>query len=153
LEPVVAGGAAVAALAALLALVVGVSRTAFAMADEGDLPRPLAAVHSTQRVPHVAEIVVGVSVVVAVLVSDLVAAVSISSFAVLLYYAVANAAALRLRPDERRWPRWLAVAGLASCLLLAASLPLGTMIRGMVALVVAMMLRAVVLARRGLTPT
>lgn len=42
LEPVVAAGAAVAALGALLSLQAGVGRTAFAMASAGDLPARLA---------------------------------------------------------------------------------------------------------------
>ena len=76
----------------------------------------------------------------------LVAALSFSAFAVLLYYAITNAAALRLSVDERRWPRWLAWAGLASCILLAASLPGRTIALGTGALAVAMLGRE--LARR-----
>jgi basic amino acid/polyamine antiporter, APA family len=143
LVPVATVAAAVAALAALLALVAGISRTAFAMASEGDLPRPMSAVHPTRRIPHVAEIVVGLAVVVAVVAGGLVAALSFSAFAVLLYYAVTNAAALRLSAAERRWPRWLAWAGLASCILLAASLPWPTIALGVGALAVAMLGREV----------
>ena len=36
---------------------------------------------------------------------------------------IANASAWTLRPQERRWPRWLAGFGLAGCLILAATLP------------------------------
>ena len=148
LVPVTTIGAAIAALAALLALVAGISRTAFAMAHENDLPSPLSAVHPTRKIPHVAEAVVGIAVVVAVLSGGLVAVLSFSAFSVLLYYAITNAAALRLRPHERRWPRWLAWAGLASCLLLAASLPWRTIALGVAALAIAMLARAVVTARR-----
>jgi APA family basic amino acid/polyamine antiporter len=91
--------------------------------------------------------VVGLAVVVAVLSGGLVAVLSFSSFSVLLYYAITNAAALRLRPDERRWPRWLAWAGLASCLLLAASLPWRTIALGMAALVIAMVSRGLLRRR------
>lgn len=147
LAPVTTAGAAIAALAALLALVAGISRTAFAMAHERDLPTPLAAVHPTRRIPHVAEIVVGVAVVVAVLSGGLVAVLSFSAFSVLLYYAITNTAALRLRTDERRWPRWLAWAGLVSCLLLAASLPWQTIALGAAALTIAMLARTIVTAR------
>jgi APA family basic amino acid/polyamine antiporter len=119
------------------------------MADQGDLPRLLAAVHPTRRVPHRAEAAVGACVIVAVLAGGLVAALSFSAFAVLLYYAVANAAAWKLHGEERRFPRWLAAAGLASCLLLAASLPLETVLRGFVALTIVMALRAIVRSRAG----
>ncbi|HSJ60128.1 MAG TPA: APC family permease [Jiangellaceae bacterium] len=151
LAPVTTAGAAIAALAALLALVAGISRTAFAMAHENDLPSPWSAVHPTRKIPHVAEIVVGLAVVVAVLSGGLIAVLAFSSFSVLLYYAITNAAALRLRPEERRWPRWLAWAGLVSCLLLAASLPWRTIALGVAALVIAMLGRTIVTARRPAT--
>ena len=57
-------------------------------------------------------------------------AIGFSSFAVLVYYAIANASALTLAPDERRWPRALAGAGLVGCALVAISLPLYTIIAG-----------------------
>jgi basic amino acid/polyamine antiporter, APA family len=84
LVPITTIAAAVAALAVLLALVAGISRTAFAMAAEADLPGPLAAVHPTRQIPHVAETVVGVAVIAAVLAGGLVAALSFSAFTVLL---------------------------------------------------------------------
>jgi basic amino acid/polyamine antiporter, APA family len=130
LEPVVRLGAAVASLGVLLSLQAGLSRTGFAMAANRDLPGALAAVHPRYRVPHRAELAVAGLVAVAVLAVDLRGAIGFSSTLVLVYYAVANAAALTLRPAERRWPRWLAGAGLAGCLLLAASLPVSSVLSG-----------------------
>jgi basic amino acid/polyamine antiporter, APA family len=49
----------------------------------------------------------------------------VSAGAVLVYYAVANAASLRLTAEERRWPRVLAVVGLLGCVTLAISLITG----------------------------
>jgi APA family basic amino acid/polyamine antiporter len=123
LSPIVRIGATVASLGVLLSLLAGVGRTAFAMAGNGDLPRFLAAVHARHRIPHRAELVSGALVVVIVLVADVRDAIGFSSFAVLFYYAIANASALTLRADERHWPRGLAAAGLAGCVLLAFSLP------------------------------
>ena len=54
---------------------------------------------------------------------DVRGAIGFSSFAVLSYYAIANASAWTLSPHERRWPRWLAGIGLAGCALLALTLP------------------------------
>jgi basic amino acid/polyamine antiporter, APA family len=130
LEPVVRLGAAVASLGVLLSLQAGLSRTGFAMAANRDLPGTLAAVHPRYRVPHRAELAVAGLVAVAVLAVDLRGAIGFSSTLVLVYYAVANAAAWTLRPAERRWPRWLAGAGLAGCLLLAASLPASSVLAG-----------------------
>jgi basic amino acid/polyamine antiporter, APA family len=130
LEPVVRAGAAVASLGVLLSLQAGVSRTGFAMAANRDLPGALAAVHPRHRVPHRAELATAGLVAVALLAIDLRGAIGFSSTLVLVYYAVANAAAWTLGPAERRWPRWLAGAGLAGCLLLAASLPAASLLAG-----------------------
>ena len=91
--PVVRVGAALASAGALLALVAGLGRTSLAMAREGDLPRWLDAVHPRFQVPHRAELTVAAVVVVLVLLVDLRGAIGFSSFGVLLYYFVANAAA------------------------------------------------------------
>ena len=123
--------AVVAALGALLALVAGVGRTVLAMAREGDLPRPLAAVHERYAVPHVAEVAVAVIVCVLVLTTDLRGAIGFSSFGVLLYYAVANASALTQDPAHRRYPRLVAGVGLVGCLTLAVAVPVGSLVAGL----------------------
>ncbi|MGH8883641.1 MAG: APC family permease [Egibacteraceae bacterium] len=128
--PVVRVGAAVASLGVLLSLLAGVSRTAFAMAANGDLPRALDAVHPRYRVPHRAEIAVAALVAVAAATLDLREAIGFSSVTVLTYYAITNASALTLSPHERRWPRWIAAAGLAGCLAFTASLPPSSVIAG-----------------------
>jgi APA family basic amino acid/polyamine antiporter len=135
LAPVVRVGGTVAALGVLLSLIVGVSRTAFAMAANGELPRWLDAVHRRHRVPHHAELAVGIVVSVVVLVADLRGAIGFSSFAVLTYYAIANASAWTLPAEHRRWPRWLAAVGLAGCVVLAFTLPTTSVVGGTVVLV------------------
>jgi basic amino acid/polyamine antiporter, APA family len=127
-------GAALAALGVLLSLLVGVSRTLFAMAATRDLPPWLAAVHPRHQVPHRAELVVGAAVVGVLSIADVGEAIGFSSFNVLVYYAVTNASALTLSSSERRWPRVLAVSGLGGCALVAASLPQATVVGGLVVL-------------------
>jgi len=122
IEPLVRVGAAVAAFAVLLPLLAGVSRTVLAMATYGDLPSGLAAVSSRHSVPQRAQLGVMVAVLLVVLTGGLVTAVAVSAGAVLVYYAVANAASLKLTAEERRWPRLLAVVGLLGCVTLAISL-------------------------------
>lgn len=121
--PVVRVGAAAASLGALLALIAGIGRTTLAMAREGDLPRFLAAVHPSYRVPHRAELVLGMIVIAVILVADLRGAIAFSSFGVLLYYFVANLAAIGQDTAARRFPRWLQVLGMGGCLLLVVTLP------------------------------
>ncbi|MBY0290382.1 MAG: APC family permease [Mycobacteriaceae bacterium] len=134
LEPVVRIGAAVAALGSLLALVLGVSRTTLAMARDHHLPHALAAVHPRFGSPHRAEVAVGIVVAVAAALVDVRDAIGFSSFAVLLYYAIANASAWTLEPEGRRHWAWAARIipglGLAGCLLLAFTLPLSSVIVG-----------------------
>lgn len=130
--PVVRIGATIASLGVLLSLIVGVSRTIFAMSSSGDLPGFFAAVHPRYRVPHRAEIAVGAVVAAIAALADLRSAIGFSSFAVLLYYAVANAAAFTLMPSERRWPRWIPAAGFMGCLIVALSLPIKSVVGGLV---------------------
>lgn len=124
LVPVVRVGAAVASLGVLVSLLAGVSRTVFAMAADGNLPRRLAAVHERHRVPHRAAVTVGAVVVGVVVVVDVRGAIGFSSFTVLTYYAIANAAALTLREPTRRHLRLVAAAGVTGCVVLALTLPL-----------------------------
>lgn len=123
---VVSAGAAAACLGALLALVAGVGRTAMAMAREGDLPRSLGTIRGQHAVPVVAELTVCVAVIVLLLSADVMTVVGFSSFGVLLYYAVANAAAFTLTRHPGYAPRWLNAVGFTACLVLAATLPIGS---------------------------
>jgi len=148
LAPVVRAGATLAALGALLALIAGVGRTSLAMARNRDLPGWLAAVHPRHRVPHHAEIALAVVVGVAVSTVDLRDVIGFSSFGVLVYYAIANAAAFTQPSEQRRWPRWLNVLGLVGCLVLVATLPWQSALAGVAMFAVGLGGRAVVLAAR-----
>ncbi|MEU8059637.1 APC family permease [Microbispora bryophytorum] len=130
LAPVVRAGAAVAATGSLLALILGVSRTTLAMARDRHLPHALAAVHPRFKVPHRAELAVGAVVAILAATADLRGAIGFSSFGVLVYYALANASAWTLGPEEGRPPRAVPAVGLAGCLVLAFSLPLSSVVSG-----------------------
>jgi APA family basic amino acid/polyamine antiporter len=126
----------------------GIGRTVLAMAREGDLPRWLGAVHPRFRVPHHAELVLAVVVCLLVLAADLREALGFSSFGVLIYYAIANVAAITQPAEHRRWPRALNVLGLVGCLTLAAALPVGSIVAGVVMFAVGLLGRWVVLRQR-----
>ncbi len=132
--PFVVAGAALASLGALVPLLMGISRTTAAMAADGHLPRPLASVSERYGVPYRAEAVVTAVVIVLVLVADLSGAISFSAFGVLVYYAITNASALRLGPDENRPPLMAPVTGLVGCVVLATSLPLPVVVAGVLVL-------------------
>jgi APA family basic amino acid/polyamine antiporter len=142
-EPVVRIGAATASLGALLALLAGVGRTCLAMARERDLPSTLAHVHPAHRVPDHAQVVIAIAIVVLVLVADLRGAIGFSSCGVLVYYAVANLAALRQPAEQRQWPRALNVLGLVGCLVLVVTLPAVSVLGGVGVLAVGVVGRAV----------
>jgi APA family basic amino acid/polyamine antiporter len=114
---VIAGGL-VATSGVLLTTILAVSRVIFAMARGRELPGPLAGIDSRYRSPAPAIAVTGAAMLVSVMLADLTVAVAVSSFAYLLYYGIANAAATRLDPKTRRFPRIVSVIALVSCLAL-----------------------------------
>ncbi|MCB9892831.1 MAG: APC family permease [Planctomycetes bacterium] len=119
IERVVGLGAMLAMLGVLLNLVLGLSRVWLAMGRRGDMPGVLARVNPSGTTPVPAVIVTGLVILGLVLIGDVKKTWSFSAFTVLVYYAITNAAALRLPAEQRRYPRALAVAGLLSCLFLA----------------------------------
>ncbi|WP_437583112.1 APC family permease [Paramicrobacterium sp. CJ85] len=135
-QPIVQIGAAAASLGALLALMAGIGRTGLSMAREGDLPRPLAAVHEKWRVPHRVEIVLAIVSITLVLTVDLRGAIGFSSFGVLLYYAIANLSAWTQRSENRRFPRWLQALGMVGCVALATAVPWPSLLAGVAVLAV-----------------
>lgn len=112
--------AVLAAGAVLLSLIAGIGRTVFAMGDEGDAPRALAAVSRTTGVPYRAEILAAALAAGVALIGGLGGALALSGVSILVYYAVAHAAAWR------RWPRVgvrvVAGLGLLGCLGIAGTL-------------------------------
>ncbi len=121
--PIIAWGVSVAActamLGVLLNLILGVSRVVLAMGRRGDLPAATATFNASKTTPWVAVLLVGGSIGVAAAVGGIKAAWSFSAFTVLVYYAITNAACLRLPADQRLYPRAFAWTGLAACLGLA----------------------------------
>ena len=152
LAPVVRVGAALAALGALLALIAGIGRTSLAMGRHRDLPGWLAAVHPRYRVPHHAE--AGLAVVVSIVVAtvDLRAVIGFSSFGVLIYYAIANAAAFTQPRGQRRWPRWLNLLGVTGCAVLVATLPWQSVVAGVAMFTLGLAGRAAIVAARSRRP-
>lgn len=140
-SPVVRIGASVAALGALLGLIAGVGRTSLAMARNRDLPNYLSAVHPKYKVPHHAEVALAAAVCATVLVVDLRGAIGFSSFGVLLYYFVANVAAWTQPREQRRFPRFLPVVGAIGCLGLVATLPISSVLGGVVVFAVGVAIR------------
>ncbi|HEX2143911.1 MAG TPA: APC family permease [Glycomyces sp.] len=126
LKPLVVVGAGIAVAGVLLSLLAGIGRTSLAMARDRRLPGGLTSVSARFGVPWAAEVAASVLVLVLVATLDLAGAIGFSSFCVLVYYAIANASAVTL--DRRASIPWL---GLAGCLLVAASLPMSSVLGGL----------------------
>ncbi|NLT25258.1 MAG: APC family permease [Microbacteriaceae bacterium] len=140
--------AALAALGALLAGIAGVTRTALAMAREGDLPRPLAAVHPRFAVPHVATWALGAVVAVMIVVGDVREVIGFSSAGVLTYYFVANLAASTQTGEHRRYPRWWQFVGMGLCAVLVVTLPWQSVLGALAVYAVGFAGRMLVVRRR-----
>ncbi len=112
-------GAAIALVSVLLNLVLGLSRVALAMGRRGDLPPVAGRIAESTAVPAVATIGTGVLVAGLACAGDLKLTWSFSAFTVLVYYALTNLCAMRLQPEERLYPSWIARIGFFACLSLA----------------------------------
>jgi APA family basic amino acid/polyamine antiporter len=116
---ILALGAALAFLSVLLNLLLGLSRVALAMGRRGDLPKNVGQVKETTKVPAAATVLVALIISGLVCVGDLKLTWSFSAFTVLVYYAVTNLCAIRLKKEERLYPAWISYLGLFACLSLA----------------------------------
>ena len=122
-DPAVRVVAGIACLGSLMGILAALSRTALAMSRGGDLPGILATVNARTHSPIVAEAAVAVVAIIAVLLLEPERLVGVSACAVLVYYAIAHASALRQPPEQRWLPRVIQVAGLVGCAVLALTLP------------------------------
>ncbi len=151
--PGLVGVSAIGAMAGvLLNLLLGLSRVVLAMARRGELPAPLSRLDSEGRGPTRAVWAVALVIAGLTLLGDVRVTWSFSAFTVLVYYGVTNLAALRLPPADRRFPRWIAVAGLLSCFALAFFVPRPIWVAGLALLLVGFGVRAVLRARGSAPP-
>jgi APA family basic amino acid/polyamine antiporter len=109
-------GALAATLSVLLTTLLGLSRISFAMAKNRDLPSWFAKLHPVRATPYNTILVFGLIMTIFAAFTDLMRAIAISNFASLLYYAIANYAALKL--EKPLYSRLIPVIGLITCVLL-----------------------------------
>jgi len=86
------------------------------MARNNDLPKLFANLHPKHATPYNTIVVFGILMAIFAACTDILRAVAISNFASLLYYGIANYAALKL--EKPRYPRIVSVLGLISCIAL-----------------------------------
>ncbi|MEM9915346.1 MAG: APC family permease [Planctomycetota bacterium] len=108
--------AVTAMLGVILNLILGLSRVALAMGRRKLLPGVFAKIDDSGTTPAPAVILVAVIVAGLACLGSIKAAWSLSAVTVLVYYAITNAAALRLPPEARLYPRVFSWLGLVGCL-------------------------------------
>ncbi len=131
---IVAACAVTAMIGVLINLLLGLSRVMLAMGRRGDMPGAMARVGQSSRTPIWSVLCVGCTTAGLVLIGDLTFTWTLSALMVLGYYAITNLAALRLRDEERRFPKWTAWSGCVLCLAAACSLPASIWLTGSIVL-------------------
>ena len=140
LQAILPLAAATAMAGVLLNLVLGLSRVAFAMGRERDLPAKLGLLSQAGE-PVIAIWAVGIFIALLAAFGGLETVWSFSAFTVLIYYAITNLAALKLGPEDRLYPKAISVAGLIACLGLAIWISPLVMLTGAAILAAALGLR------------
>lgn len=128
----ITGLAVLACLGSLLAIVAGLSRTGLQMARHRDIPGALSRISPRTHGPIVAEVTVGLVAIALVLTTDPLWLVGLSSTGVLAYYAIGHYSALAQPASERFLPPVVPVIGLVLCVLLVITLPVASLLAGLV---------------------
>ena len=157
-------GAATMALAALLSgygwlsgAFITVPRLIFALAERGDFPRPMAAVHPRFRTPHIAILLVAVVVLALGVYGSFIWNAVLGAVARFVTYAATCVVLLRLRRRDPQADAWrapagklLALLGILFCAVLALRM---TGVHAAIMVAVALIATANWLAVRRLPPT
>jgi APA family basic amino acid/polyamine antiporter len=124
-------GATTAMFGVLLSQLLGISRMIFAMSRRKDLPGIFDHVHPVHGVPDRGILLAGAVAILVALFGTFKAIVAAAAFTILIYYSIANLAAIRMRKEDKLFPDWIPVAGFISCILLAFTMPLNVMTTGL----------------------
>jgi APA family basic amino acid/polyamine antiporter len=131
----ISSGAMIATASVLLTTIMGISRIMFAMARTGDLPSFLKRINPRFSTPHYAIWISGVFMIAAILLADLTLVIAVSTFAMLVYYLIANIAAFRIPLEYRQYPAPVPVIGAVSCIGLIGFLTINSWIIGIIGVV------------------
>ncbi len=142
LATVVSVGGIAAMLGVILSQLLALSRMSFAMARRRDLPRRLGDVHQKSGVPRTAVLVVGALAMLVAATGALETVARTASFTILVYYGIANVAALRLPAESRLYPTAVPITGLLGCGALALAVEWRVSLLGIIVLLGGFLLRA-----------
>jgi basic amino acid/polyamine antiporter, APA family len=145
---VVSVGGVTAMLGVILSQLLGLSRMSFAMARRRDLPAFLESVHPQYGVPGRAVLAIGAIAAVVAATGTLRGVASAASFTILVYYGIANVAALRMPGGAKLFSDVVPVVGLLACTVLAFSLARSVVLGGLAVLAVGLLIRLIVRSMR-----
>ena len=114
----------IATSSVLLALLPGVSRVLVAMARDKNMPQIFKTIHPVHNSAYIADFSVLVLVVAGVLYLNVIDAIKLSAFFILIYYSITNLSTLKLPKNKRLFPIFYPLYGIASCLILCLCLGL-----------------------------
>jgi APA family basic amino acid/polyamine antiporter len=129
-------GAMIATASVLLTTIMGISRIVFAMSRKGDLPAFLNRIHPHFNTPHYAIWISGACMIAAILLADLTLVVAVGTFAMLVFYLIADIAAFRIPSDYQQYPHIVPVIGAVSCIALIGFLTTNSWIIGCIGLAI-----------------
>jgi len=124
-------GALFATLSVLLTTLLGLSRISFAMARDRELPQLFTRLDE-RATPYYTVLVLGFTMAILSLFTNLLQAIALANFGSLLYYLITNYAALKLK--ERVYPRIIPVLGIITCTVLLLFLTREAWITGCIVL-------------------
>jgi len=132
---IVSVGAMIATASVLLMTILGVSRMTFAMSRNRQLPLFLSRIHPRFQTPHYAVLTTGAASAVLVF-GGFSRIVAVGTFSLLFHHALVNLSATKLKPEHRRYPTFVSIAGLLLCVALLAFLSSDAWIIGVVSLLI-----------------
>jgi APA family basic amino acid/polyamine antiporter len=123
-------GALIATTSVLLTNLIGLSRVAFAMARNDQLPKSIARVSSRFGTPYISILTMGALLTILAFVLDLKQAAAITSFSILCVHLTVNISAINLRRKKADAAKFrvplhplVPSLGIVSCIILMFSLP------------------------------
>jgi APA family basic amino acid/polyamine antiporter len=148
------GAIALGGLTAMLGVnfsqILGLSRMVFAMARRGDLPSALAEIHPRTAIPGRAVLLVGGVAAIVAGTGTLRGVAMAASFAILVYYGIANLCAVRMPMESKIYSDAVPLVGLVICALLLFALTIATIVSGTALLLAGVVFRVVRLRTRSL---
>ena len=114
----------IATSSVLLALLPGISRVLVAMGRDKNMPEIFKTIHPVRNSAYVADFSVLILVVAGILYLNVIDAIKLSAFFILIYYSLTNLSTIKLAKDKRLFPIFYALYGFISCLVLCVSLGL-----------------------------